>query len=209
MTSFRLNNCWLLVACLLAGCSNAYRDLQPSNSAEHCLPALMPNYNNVLFRAEVDVQKQSLGGLLLVKTMPDSTRRVVFTSATGVSFFDFAFGGAKGFEVVSIVEKMDKKLVIDALRQDFGLMLLEGTAAAAPVQRKRNGETYFGYPSGEKTNWYVTDSACTVLKRAELGAPRRPLADIHWWLGPDRTPDSIRITHHNFRFNIRLTKLAR
>lgn len=202
---------------LLAACSNAYKGLQETTAPGNCLELLKPDYSNLLFRAEVEVQKQSLGGLLLVKTMPDATRRVVFTSPTGVSFFDFAFGGEKGFEVISIIEKMNKKLVIESLRNDFALFLFEnnpagdgrGTTAVAPLVRRRGEDLYYGYPHGEKTNWYIVDSDCRVLKRAELGAPRRPLAEIHWWLDAQRVPDSAFIQHHNFRFNIRLTKIAR
>ncbi len=201
---------------LLAACSNAYKGMQEATAPVNCLEALKPDYTNVLFRAEVEVQKQSLGGLLLVKTMPDLTRRVVFTSPTGVSFFDFAFGGEKGFEVISIIEKMDRKLVIESLRNDFALFLFENSSldsrpdgTAMPLVRRRNGELYYGYPQGEKTNWYIVDSTCRVLKRAELGAPKRPLAEIHWWLDAQRVPDSAFIQHHNFRFNIRLTKIAR
>ncbi|MFT4024997.1 MAG: hypothetical protein QM664_14565 [Flavihumibacter sp.] len=197
------------VLVLVSACSNAYKGLQAATAPAGCLEQLKPDYSNLLFRAEVEVQKQSLGGLLLVKTMPDSTRRVVFTSPTGVRFFDFAFGGEKGFEVISIIEKMNRKLVIESLRNDFALFLFENGASAPLLVRRRGDELYYGYPHGKKTNWYITDSGCGALKRAELGAPRRPLAEIHWWLDGQRVPDSAFIQHHNFRFNIRLTKIAR
>jgi len=206
MRSLFVFGCMLL---LLNACNNAYKGLQVTTApAANCVERLKPDYTNILFRAEVEVQQQSLGGLLLVKTMPDSTRRVVFTSPTGVSFFDFAFGGEKGFEVVSIMAKLNRKRVIESLRNDFALFLFENNDKL-PLKRKRGDEFYYGYPQGEKTNWYITDSACQVLKRAELGAPKRPLAEIHWWLDTQRVPDSAIIQHHNFRFNIRLTKIAR
>ena len=68
---------------------------------------------------EVDVIGKYLSGLLLLKTMPDSSIRMVFSNEMGFKFFDFEFTPGGGFKVNYIIKKMDRRPVIKTLRQDF------------------------------------------------------------------------------------------
>ncbi|HQY12763.1 MAG TPA: hypothetical protein PK133_11145, partial [Ferruginibacter sp.] len=77
-----------------------------------------------LYSTTVDVSGNHLSGLLLVKKMPDSSTRMVFSSEMGLSFFDFEFSADGNFKVYSIIKKMNRKAVIKTLRHDFELVLM-------------------------------------------------------------------------------------
>ena len=91
----------LLSSCifLLAGCSSVYKNLQPATGDINDLQKFKPNFKNALYKAEIDVVGHHLSGLLLIKTLPDTTIRMVFSTETGYKFFDFAFSPDGGFKV--------------------------------------------------------------------------------------------------------------
>ncbi len=56
-----------------------------------CFQSAVPEFSSALCDAGIDVVGNHISGLLLVKAMPDSSRRIVFSSETGITFFDFDF----------------------------------------------------------------------------------------------------------------------
>src|SRR5688572_179865 len=116
---------FILVSILtgVLGCSpKPYSYLESGKSLPSCLPALQPQFSTMLYNAQVNVAGRHLSGLLLFKTMADSSKRVIFTNEMGVTFFDFEFS-RKGFRVVSCVRQMNKNVVINRLKSDLGLLL--------------------------------------------------------------------------------------
>lgn len=204
------------LAWLLAGCGSAYRSLQPLEGDPRCATSFVPLFKSDLYKAQVEVVGKNLSGLLLVKTMEDSTRRVVFSTETGVKFFDFEFGRDGGFKQHFVMKQLDKKMVVEALRNDFDLVLMNGTGRGADRLAQREGLRYHGFVRGRKTAWYLTDADCYGLLRAELGSARKILVEAElfaksggWAAGAGLAPDSISIRHHNFNFSITLKKLDR
>ncbi len=196
-------------------CGSSYRHLQkwPADKRTAVDPArllaLKPVYPAVLYRTQVNITGHYLSGLLLIKEMPDSSRRVVFSNEAGFKFFDFSFGGPRGFEVIHIMDRLNKKPVIRTLEQDLSLVMMQGIETAPARLAIADSLLYHGFRRGSKTTWYVTDSAVTYVDHAELGAPRKKLVEARWWMGENNVPDSIAIRHFNFNFTMNLKKLER
>src|ERR1700688_3088788 len=113
---------FLSMACMCLSC-NQYRHMQKISSDESCLQKLKPDFNHAVYKTSVDVVGKYISGILVIKRMPDSSTRVVFTNEMGFSFFDFGFSPDSGFKVYLIVPKMNKKGLIRTLRKDFELLL--------------------------------------------------------------------------------------
>src|SRR3978361_803813 len=113
----------LLSSCLfvLVGCSSVYKNLQPATGNINYIQKFKPNFKNALYKAEIDVVGHHLSGLLLIKTLPDSTIRMVFSTEMGYKFFDFAFSPDGDFKVFYVVKQMNKNAVIKTLKKDFEL----------------------------------------------------------------------------------------
>lgn len=192
-----------------SGCRSAYKGMESASVNHDCLTDLQPTYQNELYKAQVDITGHSLSGLLLIKKMPDSSTRVVFSTEMGVKFFDFEFRENGDFFVIDILKKLNKKPVIRALEQDFRLVLMN-EGGKIPVETRMN-ELYFyhGYSKGKKQAWYLTDKNCKQLMGAELTSKRKPLVRVEFIDVAAGNPDSILINHLNFRFNIVLKKLTR
>ncbi|GAA0541255.1 hypothetical protein [Chitinophaga japonensis] len=195
------------MGCLLAGCSSAYRGLQRSAGDVACIRQFRPQFSNTLYSTQVDVLQHHLSGLLFFKQMPDSSLRVVFANEMGFKFFDFEFTRDGGFVKHYMLPKMDKKAVVKTLRNDFELVLLRPSLQQAYVLED-GSHRYITVPTAKGNNYYVTDTACARLERIEKASKRKPVVKVWMRHYREGVPDTIRIQHQNFKFNISLQRVA-
>ena len=198
-----------LAGMALSSCRSVYSDYPAVSVRQDCLRELGPQFNNELYKAQVDITGRSLSGLLLIKKMPDTSTRIVFSTETGVKFFDFEFRENGEFKVIDILKKLNKKPVVTALKQDFELLLLSERGKIPVTTLSKDEYLYHGYKKGKKRAWYLTDKNCQQLVGAELSSTRKPLVRLNYYYQGTGNPDSILIKHLNFSFNIALKKLER
>jgi hypothetical protein len=117
----------LVLVLLLAGCTSLRPvGLKPcrgtSPSAACLISPYKGRFEKMLFKASIDIRNEHLTGLMLIKMMPDSSTRIVFTNEIGMTFFDFIL--KKGtFRTGYCFEPMNKKPLIGMFRTCFELML--------------------------------------------------------------------------------------
>lgn len=194
---------------LLFSCTSIYKGFQPVQADPIQLRQFKPVYNVALYKAGIDVVGNHLSGLLLFKKMPDSSTRIVFTSETGFSFFDFEFAADGNFKVHSIFKKMNRKAVIKTLRKDFELVLMNRLDNNTVVTKKNEGLLYFIYPQKKGFYHYITDSAGGQLIRMERASKSKAITQAVMSNYDKGMPDSISISHTKFEFNIGLKKIER
>lgn len=197
------------VILLLAACANEYKSMQAATGDPRCVEKFRPAFTRQLYKASVQVTGKNLSGLLLIKVMEDSTTRLVFSTETGIKFFDFSFGGPEGFKVFYVMKQLDKKAVVDALQNDFELLLMRWIEGGNGSESTMGGKWYHGFSKGSKTSYYLTDSLCSVFHHAELSSRRKILVTANLYGVNEGVPDSMFIQHNNFNFNISLRKLER
>ena len=198
----------LLCACMFfLSCKSYYRNLQPANGDVNCIKAFRPYFTNTLYSAYVDVTKHHFSGILFFKLMPDSSTRVVFTNEMGVKFFDFAFNKDGGFTKYYVMAKLDKKIIVTALRNDLQLVLLNPDLSKATLL-KDTSYNYVAVPTAKGNNYYITKN-CKRLVRIEKSSKRKPVVEVQMLNYFAGIPDSINIAHKNFKFNIALKKTER
>ncbi len=150
-----------------------------------------------------------LSGLLLLKTMPDSSLRIVFSNEMGFKFFDFEFAPDGRFTVNYIIKQMNKKPVITTLRKDFELVLMRSLDPSTAYIRKDSQFVYYVFPQTKGFYYYITDPGGRELVRMERGSKRKPVVEAIMKNYHDGVPDTIGITHKNFNFTIGLKKIER
>ena len=192
---------------LLAGCRSYYRNLKPATGDVNCIKKFSPRFSNTLYSAIIDVTKHHFSGILFFKLMPDSSTRVVFTNEMGVKFFDFAFAKDGQFTKYYVLAKMDKKVVVNALRSDIRLALLRPDLSAATVFTDA-GYTYITTKDKSGNDHYVTEG-CEKLVRIEKASKRKPVVVVQLLNYVNGVPDSIDVQHKNFRFHIALKRVER
>ncbi|MET0241822.1 MAG: hypothetical protein ABW174_00050 [Flavitalea sp.] len=206
-----------LVGILFAfsGCSSAYKSLQTVDASggilnePACFLKFRPEFGSTLYNTQVNVVGRHLSGLLLFKSMPDSSMRIVFTSEMGAKFFDFEFAKNGDFKVQQVMSQLNKKAVIKTLRSDFELLLMRNIDLAKMVIKKDSAGTWYGFPDLKETYYYITDASCSKLIRIENAMKRKPKVQMELFNYHNGVPDSIGISHRNFNFEIGLKYIQR
>jgi hypothetical protein len=200
-----LSNCLLLVA----GCSPVYQQMQTASGSYYELAKFKPAFSVSLYKTEVDVAGNHLSGLLLIKKMPDSSTRMVFSNEMGFTFFDFEFTPDQNFKVHSITRKMNNKAVLKTLRKDFELILMERLDKDVISVHASNGLKYYVLSRTSGYNYYITDSTGNKLVRMERASKRKTVVGAIMDNYSNGIPDTIGISHTTFHFTIGLKRIER
>lgn len=218
MRYFRLNSrksqvtsskCALLIllCVLFVSCKSQYRHLRRAEGDANCIRAFAPAFTNNLYSAYIDVTKHHFSGLLFFKLMPDSSMRILFTNEIGVKFFDFAFTKDNQFIKYYVLSKMDKKVVVNALKNDLRLALLRPDLSEAKIY-KDSAYTYITTRDKSGNDHYITED-CKKLVRIEKASKRKPVVVVQMLNYINGVPDSIDVQHKNFKFHISLKRVER
>ena len=204
---YLLLSSWLLI---LLGCSPVYKNLQKPTGDINTINKFKPVITVALYKAEINVIGNYLSGLLLIKKMPDSSTRMLFSNELGFKFFDFEFSKDGGFKVYYILKKMDRKAVVKTLRKDFELVLMQNLDTSNAYIRKDSYRLmYYVFPQSKGFNYYITDSTGNELIRMERGSKRKAVVTVITKNYINGLPDTIGITHHKFDFTIGLKRIER
>jgi hypothetical protein len=198
---------FLNIVCLGLSCSQ-YRHMHSVPSDETCVQQFKPDFYHVIYKTSVDVVGKHLSGLLLIKNMPDSSTRIVFSNEMGFSFFDFGFGKDSGFKVFKIIPQMDKKALIKTLEKDFELLLFKNMDKNTSYAIADSTLIYHAYPQSRGINYYITDEKCSRLIKMQRASDTKPVMEAFIYnINMQNQPDSILIRHLNFSFTISLKKM--
>jgi hypothetical protein len=186
-----------------------YRKMQKINSDVYCIQAFKPMLNHVVYKTSIDVLGKHLSGLLVIKQMPDSSTRLVFSNEMGLSFFDFGFDTVNVFTVYQIIPQMNNKGLIKTLRKDFELIMYRNMDYGKSFTLTDSGLFYHAFPQVKGVNYYITDSNCRHLLKMQRASSKKPVVEVTLFdTAPGSAPDSISIRHLNFNFSIDLKKIS-
>ena len=200
----------LLSSCLLLllSCAGVHKNLQTETGEVNLIQKFKPSFTVALYKTEVNVTGKYLSGLLMMKKMPDSSFRMVFSNEMGLKFFDFAFLPDGSFKVFSIIKQMDKKAVKTTLRKDFELVLMRGLDPAKAFIKSDSQFVYYIFPQEKGFYHYVTNKAGNKLVRMERASKKKVVVEAIATNNAGAIPDSIGISHKNFNFTIGLKRIV-
>jgi hypothetical protein len=176
---------------------------------ENCVEKFKPAFLHEEYKTSVNVVGKYISGLLLIKYMPDSSTRIVFTNEMGLSFFDFGFSQDNRFTVYHIISQMNRPAIIKTLRKDFELIMFRNMDNSKSYDLVDSPVIYHAYPQQKGVNYYITDEPCGRLIKMQRSSDKKPVMEASFYdNSPGKSPDSISIRHLNFKFLITLKKIA-
>lgn len=199
-----------VIVIFCCACASDYKMLEATSSDPACFEKLAPrHFETSWFHASVDVVGHHLSGLLLIKNMPDSSYRVVFTNEAGVTFFDFGFSKTGDFTVHNVIRQMNKRPVVQTLRNDFALIL--GLPFRTDVHQKwlHGNEVYYGVTQKKKIAYFITNKDCASLQRLEWGSARKQTVVVQISENGYPKPEQIELVHKTFNMQIKLTRFQK
>jgi hypothetical protein len=199
-----------VLSVLLLGCISEYKNMQSVQPDNICSDKIAPlQFNTSWYNASVDVMGKHLSGLLLIKNMPDSSQRVVFTNEAGITFFDFGFSKLGDFKIYNVIEQLEKKAVIEILRKDFELVLGLPFRSGVYSRFIQGDEIYFGVPQKNETAYFITNKDCASLHRLEWGSARKRKVSVILPGSNYPSPEKIELSHLTFNMRIKLSRIQK
>ena len=114
-----------------------------------------------IYKARISVYGNELGGIVIIKKINDNTHRVAFTTEFGNKLFDFEISQTD-FTVKYILEDLDRKIIVNTLKQDFMLLLKKHHTIDAQYS---NGKfTVYKSESNNRFNYLFVDEHNSLVK---------------------------------------------
>ena len=115
-----------------------------------------------VYKANIEAFGNTFGGIFIVKKLGVEHHRIAFTTEMGNKIFDFSFQG-DDFKVNHILKKLDRKILINILKNDFRVLVKERPSVEKTFQKNSNSiyetkignKKYYHFLSKEKLNKVV------------------------------------------------------
>ncbi len=159
-----------------------------------------------VYKAKIEVYGKNFGGILIIKKIAAESHRVVFTTEFGSKLFDFQFEGDT-FTKNFVVEDLDKKLVINILKDDFKLLVNEKTKILE-VYESENQRIYKTH-NDERFNFYFINAGTGQLQKIVNTSKTKEKMEIDFMSSDGKIADTIAIKHSNIKLTIDLEKFKK
>lgn len=126
----------ILTSCATNIIVKDYRSV-PLESASYEVPYFSNPAIDYVYKANITAYRNQLTGIFIAKKINDTTHRVVFTTEFGNKLLDFEVSETD-FKVNSIVDELNKKMLVNTLVADFRLLLRSHYVVAAQLENNEN-----------------------------------------------------------------------
>lgn len=159
-----------------------------------------------VYKAKIEVYGKNFGGILILKKIAPENHRVVFTTEFGSKIFDFQFDGDT-FTKNFVVEDLDKKFIVNILKDDFKLLVNE-KAKVLSVYEATNQRIY-KTESDNRFNFYFLDDKSDKLEKIINTSKTKEKVEIDFTSSEENIADIIAIKHNNIKLTIDLEKFKK
>ena len=113
-------------------------------------PVFKPN-STLRYNATIDVLKNHLTGLIIVKQTDSITKHIVFVTELGMKMFDFELKNNE-INTAYVFNPLNKPKLIEALKRNFSNMFLFNEEEKNGIECYKNGKRFF-FVSNNKFKW--------------------------------------------------------
>ena len=194
----------LLLLCL--GCTsypkkNGFTSIN-STIASSNNPYFSDNGKDYVYRANIEAFGNTFAGLFIVKKLGRNHHRIAFTTELGNKIFDFTFKD-DDFKVNQILKELDKKILINILKNDFRVLVKENTRIEKTFASIDN--TLYQTDIEGKTYFYCMEED-ELHKIIQVKNGKSTVEFLFSEINDDLAK-TIQINHQNLRLAIRLMSI--
>jgi hypothetical protein len=146
---------------------------------------------------------------MLIKPLNGNSHRTLFITEVGIKIFDMEFFRNGDFKVHYCMDELNRKSIINTLKNDIGLMLnnIPENGKVKTMQEKNAGRTII------KSKDYNGVRYCFINKKTnkfdeliQTGTFLKKV-NMRFYSNDGVEIDSINISHYNLKLNIHLSKI--
>ncbi|NIF07681.1 hypothetical protein F3J23_19840 [Chryseobacterium sp. Tr-659] len=196
-----------LVILLTASCKTyKLADVKPISTAEKTVENLyFSSHDDYVYKCQMDIYKNHVSGILIIKKLNETTHRVALTSDFGNKLIDFEVSD-HDFKLNYVLPDLDKKIVINFLKNDFQQLLKR----QYPVSESFENENARIYLSKiENKSYYLFFNKETgLLKQIIYTKNNKEKIDFTFDAKKHIFADSLNLQHKDFKINIKLFQIT-
>ncbi|WP_264535735.1 hypothetical protein [Flavobacterium sp. N1736] len=198
---FLLINCFLAI--ILASCGSVAKNYTPKklDKTAYEIPYFKDSKTDYVYKTNITVYGHDLSGIFIAKKINDTTHRVVFTTEFGNKLLDFEIS-EKNFKVNSIVSELDRKILINTLKEDFRLLLKKDFQ----IQEQFENESDDIYKSadGKRDNYLFISKKDRKLEKVINSSKTKEKITLLFSSENNIFAEKIEIIHQNIKLKIEL-----
>lgn len=154
-----------------------------------------------VYKTTITVYGHELTGIFIAKKIDNNTHRIVFTTEFGNKLMDFEIS-ENDFKVNSIVEELDKKMVVNTLIADFRLLLRSHYVVGE--QFENDTEKVYMALDKDKMNYLFVTKGTKKLSKIVHASKRKEIINLFYTSEKDIFAEKISIQHQNIKLKIEL-----
>ena len=201
---FLLINCFLAV--VFVSCGSVTKNYTPKklDKMSFEVPYFSDSKTDYVYKTNITVYGHDMSGIFIAKKINDTTHRVVFTTEFGNKLLDFEIS-EKTFKINSIVSELDRKILINTLKEDFRLLLKKQYL----LQEQFENESFNIYKSadGKRDNYLFVSKKEQKLEKVVHSSKTKEKITITFTLENDTFAKKVVILHQNIKLKIELNYL--
>ena len=201
---FLLINCFLAV--VLVSCGSVTKNYTPKklDKTTYEVPYFSEPKTDYVYKTNITVYGHDLSGIFIAKKINDTTHRVVFTTEFGNKLLDFEIS-EKTFKVNSIVSELDRKILINTLKEDFRLLLKK--EYLLQKQFENESDNIYKSADGKRDNYLFVSKKERKLEKVVHSSKTKEKITITFTLENDTFAKKVVILHQNIKLKIELNYL--
>ena len=198
---FFLINCFLAI--VLVSCGSVTKNYTPKklDKTTYEVPYFSEPKTDYVYKTNITVYGHEMSGIFIAKKINDTTHRVVFTTEFGNKLFDFEISDTT-FKVNSIVSELDKKILINTLKEDFRLLLKK--EYLIQEQFENESDNIYKSADGNRDNYLFVSKKEQKLEKLVRSSKTKEKITITFTLENDIFAKKVVILHQNIKLRIEL-----
>jgi len=201
------NSVYSLILLLFVSCKTyTLTDVKSVSNSEKSVENLYFSSNDdYVYKCQMDIYKNHVSGILIIKKINETTHRVVMTSDFGNKLIDFEISD-NDFKLNYVLPDLDKKIVINFLKNDFQQLLKR----QYPVTKSFENENSKIYLSKiDKKGYYLFfNKENGLLKQIIYTKNNKEKIDFTFDAKKHIFADSLNLQHKDFKINIKLFQIT-
>ncbi len=154
-----------------------------------------------VYKTNIEVYGNSLSGIFIAKKINETTHRVVFTTEFGNKLLDFEIS-ENDFKINSIVDELNKKMLVNTLKTDFRLLLKKDFVVNE--QFENENEKVYQSSSKNKFNYIYVSKPNNYLTKIIHSTKRKEKININFITKNNIFAEHILIQHNTIKLKIEL-----
>lgn len=154
-----------------------------------------------VYKTHIEIYGNDMSGIFIVKRINDSIHRMVLTTDFGNTLLDFEIS-EKTFKVNHVFDQLDKKIIINTLRDDFRTLLQVNNKVLKKYTR--NNEIIY---QAENNQYYYTDLITNKLSKIIKTNKRKEKVIFTFNSKKTTFAENISIQHHNIKLKIEFNQI--